>query len=133
MTGSEAPCVAACAHLQDAAAWLQVTQQQQQHSQQQQPTVQHPRHARVNLLKASLEQVLAQLQGSSGAGSCSSDKGGFDVHADELLPDLLVFPPGTDLHDHPLVTEGVLILQVRVLGLCTRVSMLVCCKSTSKM
>ena len=31
---------------------------------------------------------------------------------DTLLPDLLKLPPGTDLHDHPLVEEGVLILQV---------------------
>lgn len=107
-----------CLTLQDAAAWLEVSQQQQQQSQQLQPTVQHPRHARVNLLKASVKQVLTQLQGGSsggdGSGSSSSGKRGFDVHVDELLPDLLVFPPGTDLHDHPLVTEGVLMLQVRV-------------------
>ncbi len=31
---------------------------------------------------------------------------------DELLPDVLLFPAGTDLHDHPLVTNGSLILQV---------------------
>ena len=31
---------------------------------------------------------------------------------DELLPDLLVFPPQTDLHSHPLVESGSLILQV---------------------
>jgi hypothetical protein len=72
-----------------------------------------------------VQQVLTQLRASSGGGgsSSSSGKSGFDVHVDELLPDLLVFPPGTDLHDHPLVTEGVLILQVRVSGLGTRGSM----------
>lgn len=30
---------------------------------------------------------------------------------DGLLPDLLCFPPGTDLHDHPLVASGALVLQ----------------------
>lgn len=34
------------------------------------------------------------------------------VHVDDLLPDVLLFPPGTDLHDHPLVLDGRLILQV---------------------
>lgn len=32
---------------------------------------------------------------------------------DGLLPDLLAFPPGTDLHNHPLVDSGALILQAR--------------------
>lgn len=31
---------------------------------------------------------------------------------DPLLPDVLVFPPRVDLHDHPLVKDGSLILQV---------------------
>ena len=31
---------------------------------------------------------------------------------DKLLPDVLLFPPGSDLHDHPLVVEGKLLLQV---------------------
>ena len=89
--------------------------------------MQHPRHARVNTLKASVQEVLVQLQQQqhstpgrkpaaavtkSSHGSGSSKTAGVSVHVDELLPDLLVFPPGTDLHDHPLVTEGVLILQV---------------------
>ena len=37
-----------------------------------------------------------------------------DVHVDPLLPDVLVFTPKTDLHDHPMVTSGRLILQVSV-------------------
>jgi len=32
---------------------------------------------------------------------------------DDLLPDVLQFPAGTDLHDHPLVADGRLILQAR--------------------
>ena len=31
---------------------------------------------------------------------------------DSLLPDVLVFPQRADLHDHPLVKNGSLILQV---------------------
>lgn len=96
--------------VQDAAGWLQAQHNQQQDQPQQQAAVQHPRHARVNLLKAAVQDVLAQLQDSSSSGGSS----GFDVHIDDLLPDLLVFPPGTDLHDHPLVEQGVLILQVRI-------------------
>ncbi|GLI69443.1 hypothetical protein VaNZ11_014055, partial [Volvox africanus] len=33
------------------------------------------------------------------------------VVLDTLLPDLLALPPGTDLHDHPLVTRGSVVLQ----------------------
>ena len=42
------------------------------------------------------------------------------VQVDDLLPDVLLFPPSTDLHDHPLVLEGSLVLQVsfRQLGIC---------------
>jgi putative methyltransferase len=100
--------------LQDAASWLQAAKQQQQ--QHQQPVVQHPRCARVNTLKATVQQVLAQLQAegfephSSSAGGSSGS--GPSVRVDGLLPDLLVFPAGTDLHDHQLVEQGVLILQV---------------------
>jgi hypothetical protein len=35
-----------------------------------------------------------------------------DVTVDSLLPDVLNFPPGTDLHNHPLVKNCSLILQV---------------------
>ena len=35
-----------------------------------------------------------------------------DVHVDTLLPDVIHFPAGTDLHDHPLVQKSCLILQV---------------------
>jgi putative methyltransferase len=100
---------------QDVAAWLTAHQQQQQsqqQQQQQQPVIQHPRFARVNTLKGNVQQVLAHLC-SRSSNSSSSSSGRFDdVKVDDLLPDLLVFPAGTDLHDHALVTEGVLILQV---------------------
>ena len=34
------------------------------------------------------------------------------AEVDPLLPDVLVLPPRADLHDHPLVQNGSLILQV---------------------
>lgn len=30
-----------------------------------------------------------------------------------MVPDLLIFPPRTDLHDHPLVKSGSVFLQVQ--------------------
>ena len=33
-----------------------------------------------------------------------------DVH----LPDVLIFPPGTDLHNHPLYVSGLILLQDKV-------------------
>lgn len=108
--------------------------------------VPHPRFARVNTLKASVEQVLAQFAAAEpplnkqqqqqqdrhaqAAASSAKQKPKRNETAtdaaaaaaavavaaqpivDALLPDVLVFPPGTDLHDHPLVQQGVLILQV---------------------
>lgn len=40
---------------------------------------------------------------------CGLSQEGF---IDDLLPDVLHFPSGTDLHDHPLVRSACLILQV---------------------
>ena len=34
------------------------------------------------------------------------------VCVDPLLPDVLRLPPGTDLHDHHMVLDGTLVLQV---------------------
>lgn len=38
---------------------------------------------------------------------------------DRHVTDLLVFPPGTDLHAHKLLLDGSIILQVRFYILCT--------------
>ena len=57
-----------------------------------------PLTAAVQDWQPALLPPLASLQGQLAA-------------QDGLLPDLLVFPPGTDLHDHPLVEAGALILQ----------------------
>lgn len=61
-----------------------------------------PRTGRVNTLKLSLQEALLHL------GTALSSKA---VSVDPHLPDVLIFPPNTDLHDHPLVTSGSLILQ----------------------
>ena len=84
-----------------------------------------PRYARVNTLKASLfdlqllfaspalttsaantAQIEAKLKPSMKAPSAIPAPS-LDPH----IADLLVFPPGTDLHDHPAVLDGRLILQ----------------------
>ena len=35
------------------------------------------------------------------------------VKKDNMVPDLLILPPSTDLHNHPLVTNGSVFMQVR--------------------
>jgi len=60
----------------------------------------HSRYARVNTLKTTLDAVELFLA-----------RGGLKPTRDEHVPDLLAFPPNTDLHDHPLVKDGRLILQ----------------------
>ncbi|MEW5317568.1 MAG: hypothetical protein WDW38_008854 [Sanguina aurantia] len=57
-----------------------------------------------------------QLVSAAQAHPCVPGCGGRRLCAnsaeiDALLPDLLRFPTGTDIHDHPLVAEGVLVLQ----------------------
>lgn len=34
------------------------------------------------------------------------------VQKDDMVPELLVLPPGSDLHDHPLVADGSIFMQV---------------------
>ncbi|KAK1297863.1 hypothetical protein QJS10_CPB14g01026 [Acorus calamus] len=63
------------------------------------PNVSKPRYVRVNTLKLDVELALQQL------------KEAYKVKKDDMVPDLLVLPPGTDLHNHPLVMNGSLFLQ----------------------
>ncbi|XP_044089542.1 28S rRNA (cytosine-C(5))-methyltransferase isoform X1 [Neovison vison] len=77
-----------------------------------------PRFVRVNTLKTSPDDAVDYFkrQGFSYQGRASSLE---DLRAlkgkcfllDPLLPELLVFPAQTDLHDHPLYRAGHLILQ----------------------
>ncbi|XP_009617032.1 25S rRNA (cytosine-C(5))-methyltransferase NSUN5 [Nicotiana tomentosiformis] len=58
-----------------------------------------PRYARVNTLKMDVESALLEF------------KKQYEVCQDAMVPDLLIFPPRTDLHDHPLVKSGSVFLQ----------------------
>ncbi|CAN6277981.1 unnamed protein product [Urochloa humidicola] len=58
-----------------------------------------PRFLRVNTLKTSTESVVEELSKIHM------------VNNDDMVPDMLVLPPGTDLHSHPLVTNGKVFLQ----------------------
>ena len=71
-----------------------------------------PRTARVNKLKISCEDALAWFRNPPRSANrkkweCLSST----VELDADLPDVLSFPSGTDLHDHPLVLNGSIILQ----------------------
>ena len=64
-----------------------------------------PRSVRVNTLAWSVEDALTWLANQA-------DDAAVPIPAPHpFLPDVLVFPPGTDLHAHPAVADGRLILQ----------------------
>ncbi|XP_059453103.1 25S rRNA (cytosine-C(5))-methyltransferase NSUN5 [Corylus avellana] len=63
------------------------------------PEVSKPRHVRVNTLKMDVDSALLEL----GRG--------YMVQKDNLVPDLLILPPGADLHNHPLVMNGSVFMQ----------------------
>lgn len=71
----------------------------------------HPRTARVNTLKLSVDQALALLRKPPASWPAAAAAAGRSVAVDDLLPDLLIFAPGTDLHDHPMVLDSSLVLQ----------------------
>ncbi|CAM0946100.1 unnamed protein product [Alopecurus aequalis] len=58
-----------------------------------------PRFLRVNTLKTTSGSVIEVLSKTH------------KVVKDDIVPDMLVLPPGTDLHKHPLVTDGKVFLQ----------------------
>lgn len=58
-----------------------------------------PRYVRVNTLKVDVHSAVQILQKTA------------EVKRDDLIPDLLVLPAGTDLHSHPLVLSGNIFLQ----------------------
>ncbi|XP_054818628.1 25S rRNA (cytosine-C(5))-methyltransferase NSUN5 isoform X2 [Prosopis cineraria] len=63
------------------------------------PGVSIPRYVRVNTLKLDVDSALLDLRKK------------YLVKVDDLLPELLILPSGTDLHDHPLVKNGGIFLQ----------------------
>eukprot|EP00741_Cyanophora_paradoxa_P012044 tig00020592_g11639.t1 len=76
-----------------------------------------PRYARVNGLVATVEDAKQRLAGDGfeflGRGADPDDlaPGQKCFAEDPHVPGLLLFPPRTDLHAHPLVSDGSLILQ----------------------
>eukprot|EP00884_Botryococcus_braunii_P014831 jgi/Botrbrau1/23349/Bobra.0051s0008.1 len=68
------------------------------------------RSVRVNLLKWSVSEALSWLRKPPRPYHDLSRQ---DVQQDTMLEDVLLFPAGTDLHNHPLVKDSRLILQSR--------------------
>ncbi|KAJ1678972.1 hypothetical protein EV182_002986, partial [Spiromyces aspiralis] len=68
----------------------------------------------VNLLKATVESVVAAFEAEGYkllVAPCQLRPRARAFMVDEHLPDLLVFPPSADLHDHALYINGSIILQ----------------------
>ncbi|KAK2640100.1 hypothetical protein Ddye_027895 [Dipteronia dyeriana] len=63
------------------------------------PDVSKPRYVRVNTLKMDVDSAVLELGKQ------------FTVQKDDMVPDLLILPPGCDLHAHSLVTNGSVFLQ----------------------
>ncbi|XP_023920495.1 25S rRNA (cytosine-C(5))-methyltransferase NSUN5 isoform X2 [Quercus suber] len=61
--------------------------------------VSKPRYVRVNTLKMDVDSALLEL-GQQNM-----------VKKDNMVPDLLILPPSTDLHNHPLVMNGSVFMQ----------------------
>ncbi|EQC28302.1 hypothetical protein SDRG_13983 [Saprolegnia diclina VS20] len=59
-----------------------------------------PRYIRVNTLKTTVAKAIAGLT-----------KAGLKPHVHETVPELLVLPPGTNLHGHALVKSGAVFVQ----------------------
>jgi len=70
----------------------------------------HPRSARVNALEWTLSEALACFKKEEGKEEKEKIR---SVERDPLVEGVLLFPPRTDLHDHPAVLSGKLILQSR--------------------
>ncbi|CAK9317335.1 unnamed protein product [Citrullus colocynthis] len=63
------------------------------------PGVLRPRFIRVNTLKMDVHTAIKELGKR------------YAVQKDDMVPELLVLPPGSDLHDHPLVADGSIFMQ----------------------
>jgi len=82
-----------------------------------------PRYMRVNLLKSCVQSAIESLQDQEWeyVGPLSKDKfkesvlnmSKFQFGLDPFLPDVLVFPVATDLHNNPMTVSGILIQQDR--------------------
>ncbi|KAJ0031998.1 hypothetical protein Pint_13728 [Pistacia integerrima] len=61
------------------------------------PDVTKPRYVRVNTLKMDVDSAVLELGKQ------------YMVRKDDMVPDLLILPPGSDLHNHPLVVNGMIV------------------------
>jgi putative methyltransferase len=77
------------------------------------PPALRPRAARVNELRGSVAEALAWLRAPPAEHAPRWAALGAAAEQDPVLPEVLLFPPGADLHDHPLVLDGRLVLQSR--------------------
>lgn len=68
--------------------------------QQTRTSVSFPRYVRVNTLLSDTQEVISSLSPQHK-----------QIHIDSHVPDLLVLPPATSLHDHDLVESGKIVLQ----------------------
>ncbi|CAN1217289.1 25S rRNA (cytosine-C(5))-methyltransferase NSUN5 [Linum perenne] len=65
------------------------------------PDILKPCYVRVNTLKGDVDSSIHQLSKQ------------FRVERDAVVPNLLILPPNTDLHNHPLVLDGSVFVQGR--------------------
>ena len=74
---------------------------------------QFPRYVRVNTLRTSEADAVAQLRAISDSAGVP-----LTVSADDVVPALYLLPTSTDLHSHTLVSSGAIILQVGAVQMC---------------
>ncbi|CAN1217286.1 25S rRNA (cytosine-C(5))-methyltransferase NSUN5 [Linum perenne] len=67
------------------------------------PDILKPCYVRVNTLKGDVDSSIHQLSKQ------------FRVERDAVVPNLLILPPNTDLHNHPLVLDGSVFVQIRAI------------------
>jgi 25S rRNA (cytosine2278-C5)-methyltransferase len=68
------------------------------------------KYARVNTLKVTFDEAFTMMK-KRGQRDEPDSLSSLNVAKDIHIPDLLVFPPNTDLHNHPLVRTHKLVLQ----------------------
>ncbi|XP_068757883.1 28S rRNA (cytosine-C(5))-methyltransferase-like [Montipora capricornis] len=80
-----------------------------------------PRYVRVNAIKTSMEHVIQHFKENGYEQANQTNVASFVMQSkathtkqfmcDDHFSDVMVFPSGTDLHDHPLYVNGEILLQ----------------------
>lgn len=79
--------------------------------------IKKPRYVRVNSLKMTLSDAISYLlEEGWNQRECaeSTELGQNDFSLDNFVEDLLIFPSGTEFHNHPLYLDGSFVLQDKV-------------------